>query len=138
MTALAAAPVQSAVAQGLPATTAMGAPVPVPLGNVVNVAPPPPEPVQPKRAARFCARCGVTVVMRRWMTGRKLSQIGTWRHNPFQTTRSTSASIGDSVKRRFRPLRGAAASAQTAWVKRASKPQARAILGLTCLNFLSA
>ena len=47
-------------------------------------------------------RCGVTVVRRRWMTGCKLSQIGTWRHNPFKTTRWTSASIGDSVKQRFR------------------------------------
>ena len=33
----------------------------------------------PRHAGR---RCGMTVVMRRWVTGCKLSQIGRWRHSP--------------------------------------------------------
>ena len=84
----------------------------------------------------------------------QLSGMG--RHNRHRTTKWTSASIGDSVKRRFRQLQGAAAcapdpnpsfiprsrqcaaaSAQTAWVKRILKSQTRAMLGLMRLNFLS-
>jgi hypothetical protein len=49
----------------------------------------------PRRAGRHC---GMTA-MRRWMTGRNLHP----------TLRSISASTGDSVKRRFAQLRGAAA-----------------------------
>ena len=53
-------------------------------------------------------RCGMTVAMRRWVTGRKLSQIGIWRHNPFPTTRWISASIVDRSKRPFTPASAAA------------------------------
>ena len=45
--------------------------------------------------------------------------------------------MGNSVKRRFRQLRTAAACAQTAWVKGVSKLRARAIVNLMRSNFLS-
>ena len=45
--------------------------------------------------------CGMTVVMRRWMTGCTSSRIGIWQHNRPPITRLISASIGDWSKRRF-------------------------------------
>jgi hypothetical protein len=56
-------------------------------------------------------RCGMPLVTRRWVRARKLTQAGIWQHNRHRTTRWTSASIGDSVKRRFAKLWGAAACA---------------------------
>ena len=51
----------------------------------------------PRRAGH---RCGMTVVMRRWMAGRKSrQQTGIWQRNPDRTTRSVRAPIGNQEKR---------------------------------------
>jgi hypothetical protein len=55
-------------------------------------------------------RCGKKL-MRRRLRAPKSCPIGTGHHKRHRTTRWTSASTGDSVKRRFAKLRGAAACA---------------------------
>ena len=54
----------------------------------------------PQIPRRVGHRCGMTVVMRRWMTRRKLSQqTGIWRRKRHPSLRLISASIGDRVTR---------------------------------------
>lgn len=58
--------------------------------------------------------CGMSVVMRRWMTGRKTSRkssrigklTGMGRRNRHRTMRPISASVGDRAKQRFRRAAG--------------------------------
>ena len=50
----------------------------------------------PRRAGH---RCGMTALMRRWMTGCKSSQqTGIWRRKRHPTLRSISASVGEGTK----------------------------------------
>ncbi len=72
-----------------------------PLGQILN---------HHKSRQHVVLLCGMTVT-RRWAKVMAASQIGPWRRNPFQTTRWTSSSIGDSVMQWFRQLRGAVACA---------------------------
>jgi hypothetical protein len=67
-------------------------------------------PSRPTSRQHVGHRCG-KAVMRRWMMVCRASRIGILRHSPYPTTRWTSASVGDSVMRRYPSLGGAAACA---------------------------
>lgn len=58
-------------------------------------------------------RCGKTVVMRRWMTGRTSSQTGVWQRKRRPTLRSISESIGEWLRRRFWLAAGQACARRT-------------------------
>ena len=69
-------------------------------------------------------RCGMAV-MRRRMTGCKLSRTGIWQRNLRQTTRSTDKSIGEWAKRRL---------ASTASPRGGAAPGSRCTPQITLLN----
>lgn len=63
-----------------------------------------PPPIAPARGPPMWDGCDAQVGQ-----ANQPSPAGIWRHNPFRTTREVGASMGDSVKRRFRQLWGAIA-----------------------------